>query len=547
MHRIFITSRHAALPPFGSSSETQDSSVAEDQDKSSGRNKRQKPKKKAETGPIVDFDMIAVKNKKNRPDLVLQETGSLPSVFDRDFSAALQAKIDIINVDCWWEDPDADRAAKEVKTETLLQLLELAMNIDRVKDMSETDLEKLIMAVERPIFRYIPEVEAKFLTSDDLVVLTETSWPHLSKHFEILLALVKAAGKDGGDHFSIDYVKKLTFRFYSPDMNERTYLAEIIIAIRTMHPEYHKDIRKFCLNVLTNYLDGVISPHAVLPAMLVLANFVTVKPPTESDKGSLTIYEKYILPMFAAPHYCAFGSQMARIVEIFLRSVPNVTAVKTMKAIVKHFPYTKPQKAVQILPLLTKSLQKMKTSELKEHMLGLFLLYAKCLATPCIKVSEASVSVWNKIELEPLIMDNAKTIYQVIYPILSQAMKECWTNDIGQLIDSVFQVLNRIDSFVFQDLCRQKKSLAPKTDELKQWASIAREAARHDNELNLGSMLVHIQKTFSVASDMDMRRSGSKQCLSPTPAVVAPAVQLAKNRTRSVLNRPGKPPILMPF
>ena len=98
-------------------------------------------------------------------------------------------------------------------------------------------------------------------------------------------------------------------------------------------------------------------------------------------------------------------------------------------------------------------------------------------------------------------MDNAKIIFPFVYPILSKGMKENWSQDIINNIDDIFQTMNRIDSFIFQELCRQKPSQAASVtanDHLKTWAIIARAAAKSDRNLNLATKLAEIQRVFAV-------------------------------------------------
>jgi hypothetical protein len=173
-----------------------------------------------------------------------------------------------------------------------------------------------------------------------------------------------------------------------------------------------------------------------------------------------------------------------------------------MKAILGRFPQTRSNKAIDFLGLLTVVLTKVPNRDLKANMKPIFLLFARSLAMGQVKLAAAACPIWNRIELEPLIMDNAKFIFGLVYPIMTNAIKDTWTPDISQKIDEILRVMNRIDSAVFQDLCRGKRMAvgeAPQ-DELKTWASIARTASKADRGLNLAEKLFEMQRHFSASA-----------------------------------------------
>lgn len=187
--------------------------------------------------------------------------------------------------------------------------------------------------------------------------------------------------------------------------------------------------------------------------------------------------------------------------------------------------------------MLTNAMTKINVRDFKKNMKLLFHLYVKCTVGPQVKVSDASLGVWHKIELEPLIMDNAKVIFPFVYPILSKGMRENWSQDVINNIDDIFQTMNRIDSFIFQELCRQKPSqnnAVTSNDHLKTWAIIARAASKSDSKLNLATKLAEIQRVFAVqqtspTNQINPPKNKSSTNLSST----APLGPLPRNTGRS--------------
>jgi hypothetical protein len=175
-----------------------------------------------------------------------------------------------------------------------------------------------------------------------------------------------------------------------------------------------------------------------------------------------------------------------------------------MAVILRDFPRSRSAKTIEFLHLLTEVLAYVPTTDVKANMRKIFMLFAQCTAMANVKIAAASHPIWNRIELEPFIMDNAKTVFALVYPILQQAQRDSWSLEIVNTIDDIFRILNRIDSFVFQELCRQKPKIAqpavvPVNDPLRVWAGIARSASHMDKALNLSEKLVEMQRVFFAA------------------------------------------------
>jgi hypothetical protein len=156
-----------------------------------------------------------------------------------------------------------------------------------------------------------------------------------------------------------------------------------------------------------------------------------------------------------------------------------------------------------------------------------------------VKLIAAACPVWNRIELEPFIMDNARVVFGLVCPILTTAQKESWSNEISAKIDEVFRILNRIDSTVFQDLCRGKMhSLADSPQErVKSWAGIARAASKVDSELNLAAKLFEIQKQFATGQSPQSFKS-AVSLLKPATKIASEA-DAGRKISKPIIRSPG--------
>jgi hypothetical protein len=257
------------------------------------------------------------------------------------------------------------------------------------------------------------------------------------------------------------------------------------------------------LSTAMGYIEQIHPPHVVAPCLSVAHGIFAEDPPTRDNPANVDLYCRYVLPLLSGLHYSTYQSQMATILEMFVKGVPSLTATPTMKALIAHFPMTRSSKAIEFLRLLTTTVARVPTHDVRANMRDVFLLFANCTALGHVKIAAAATPIWNRIELEPLMIDNARFVFGLALPVLQQAQKDAWSQDIVYSIEEIFKVLTRIDSLVFQEVCRAKPKAGaqnPNQDSLKNWAAVARSASKMDKTVNLGEKLAEIQKVFSASA-----------------------------------------------
>jgi hypothetical protein len=198
-----------------------------------------------DSDPIADFDGLprARNTKSTRSDLVLTPTPPLPPPDCPDFASALAAKLVLCTADCFWDDADADLSAKRIKTVALTEILDLVRADCR---LANPQLAQLIAAIELSIFRRIPEIQPWMLRSDDMILITEPAWPHYWLDYQIMNAI--AAAFPEYPHFSeASYLQSLFDKFCCSDLNERTAVANLLIAIQTARPPLRQKERPLTL------------------------------------------------------------------------------------------------------------------------------------------------------------------------------------------------------------------------------------------------------------------------------------------------------------
>jgi hypothetical protein len=446
--------------------------------------------------PIADFGictslLCALPTLAHRKELFLDPTPPLPSPSHPKFSKALRAKLEICKAECYWLDDKSDCQAKQIKTATLNELLQLSQ---RATTLSKSDLTCFIEGIEAPLFRTALQIDPIFLRPDDMIFFNEPAWPHHFLNYQILLTLAKALPGHSA-LANVTHLKKLIAQFEFPDLTERTSLAQFILAIRAGAPPFTRDILRFILRSCLDYLNGGKSPWVVSPS-LIIANAIFA----ENPQKNISFYIKSILPLLGGIHYICYQMQLSPIIDLFLNNAPTITSTPTLMALITHFPVTTSNKGMEFLRLITVVLTRIPSNDLRANLRPLFGLLTRCGSSGNIKIILASYPAWMRIDLEPTLVENTHELIKFVYPILLQAQRESWSPNIEGTIENIFRLLNRIDSFVFQEFCRQRANLQQLGESsLRNWAMVARMASRIDKTVNLGEKLAEIQKMFSGA------------------------------------------------
>lgn len=484
--QLFLSSRQPVLAPLelegGAEGNKAEEAIA---------SPVKKETKKSVEEPICDLDDIP-KAKKVTSDIKLPDLPPLPDTKDPGFRDALVAKFDLINTQLNFEDTDSDLTAKEVRLTTINQIFNLSTT---PSEISKDDRNYLFDALCQVVFRDVERVRPEFMSSDDLVTFTEPQMGQLSLCYQSILNLMPELP----ERFDLKFVYKLMDRFYLPDTSERNTLSQFVCSIVKNTPEMKGDVLKKCCNILIDYLDKKKVPHVLLPCMTVICELIkgekVLAPYTE-------MYKNYILLGITFPHFNSCSERMQELIELFIEKEPSVV-IPTLQYLLRHFPQTRSNKTIALLNITAKVVAKISQKEFKVYWRQIFDVFMKASCCPQIKVVTASYAIWKNIAIEPMIMDNARKIFPIIYPLLMKALNTKWSSDIETVLNEILSSMNRIDSFVFQDLCRQKgpkaavQTGAPTNDRLKNWATIARGAARTDRDMNLALKLAEIQKTFS--------------------------------------------------
>jgi hypothetical protein len=276
------------------------------------------------------------------------------------------------------------------------------------------------------------------------------SWRHVGLHYHVLKTIVLAA--PATSHFAqISYARRVFGQFDAPDMNERSALAELLLAIGDTRPSLRGAIARLALDCTVDYIERQRSAYAVAPALIVAGEYLATAP----LEWAVPLYCRYILPLFGAVHYDTFHGQMARIVEFFHHAVPEVAAPVTIQALLLRFPNGCVKKSVEFLRLLSSAFQSCPIALPELWMMRALSLLARCLDSGHIKVAVAAAEIWGLHEIESVLRAKAREVLTLVYPLLLRAQKS-WTPSIVDAIGEVFMALHRASPVALREFAKAK-------------------------------------------------------------------------------------------
>jgi len=448
---------------------------------------------------------------KNHIDIVVNAPATLPPVGNPQFHDIFRSRIDVSMLMCDFASEKHDVDAKFVKNSVLQDFILFFESQANSTSLGDGEVQTLLDMIFAHVFREQQDVSQKYMFSDDFVPISEPSMPHLALVYQLLIQIIKAYPEQ--ESLGERFMKRLISRYSTPDISERTLLIGVTTTWLGLHSDETDVIVSYLCTYLIEYMAKERTPHILFPCLSILYQNFSL-----NTEKYITHFTNYILPLLGAPHLTICQSQIQQIIELFINAHANL-AVTIIKALLYHWPKTKSIKLVYFIQQIVYSMTKIKAREFKDIRVPVFKVIAKCSISSHQKVAEAAYSVWTKLPLEPMIMDSARVIFPIVYASVSKGLKTHWSSNIIDLLNSTMESMNRIDSFLFQELCRQKIPIKSEgeRDIVRLWATVSRAAAMHDKSLNLALKLAEIQRTFVKQAQIPITASQSqKKVVSPS-------------------------------
>lgn len=467
---------------------------------------------------------------KHHKDIVLPSLPPLPVTVSPETISLIEQKLTLCCTMCDFTDNDVDKQAKSIKANALKELANIFCSPTNIKDLSPEMIDKFFDMIMTNAFRGRPPIPRKYLYWNDEPIMTDNAWPHLALVYRLLNGYRDIQPKDArfGDW---SWLRQWTPLFAAADMKERDEVLKFCSGCIQNFPEHETRFFDELAFLLVEYREGRSDPFCVTPSLKYL--FERMKANEAKMKYYTDFVTRFVVPLVACPHVSSFYWILTQIFDAVIEADENMAPVY-LRGVLRCWPESKPSKQILFINLINFLVQRLNPSVFEEETRPVFHLYARCAMSCHAKVADASFQIWQNVNIIPMIIDNSKAIFPIVFNVLHRAMKDHWNTRVQNNALNCLKSLHELDPFMFDELTQaQKKGQMAGPDPAgvqlhKNWATVARAAARVDREFNLAKILADIQIRFNattVAASTSQRKPTLPRAInssSPQPGMSLP-------------------------
>lgn len=356
-----------------------------------------------------------------------------------------------------WDDADADRKAKDMKTQTLVELVEYIQTPVGQKIFTETTIGDVVCMVSANIFRPGPPPPPSPIPGGDEVAAgiasggeegdeepyLDPAWTHLQMVYEFFLRFIVSAevkAKTAKKWIDAGFCGRLVEQFDAEDPRERDYLKTILHRIYGKFMTHRGFIRKAIANVFYRFVYETESHHGIGELLEILGSVINgfalpLKP------EHVQFLEKAIIPLHRPRTLARYYQQLCYCVAQYIEKDPS-TLVIILAGILRGWPWTSSSKQIVYLNEIEEILGLSDAETIKPILKPLFTVLAKCVGCEHFQVAERALFLWNN---EKLLNEGilSKAHVGIALPILFSSLQKQaaghWNNTVEHLAKVVLK------------------------------------------------------------------------------------------------------------
>ena len=460
--------------------------------------------------------------------IIIEDTPSLPMADSPSFSKVFKRKIEACNQICSFADEEKEKTSIDRKTKYLTEIHKLFIGASpQSNKLSDEDFEVIFNMAMKNIVRRLPNLGPLVFVNEDVAPLTEPAWVHLQIAYQILSKIL----------FEFPEAPFLTFKTIvrilrvssTSEARERFQIATFISRFVDLRPEFLEPLINKFTKMISAYLDQLSSPFSV--ATIISAFHIILKDSNDVKPFFTKFFKNCIVPLIGDNYFSFFEQTLLSIVSFFIDDDPRNSS-SIVSIILKKWPYTRISKQTTFLAMLMKCMPKMPVRELQPLIPKIFNLLANASDSECYKVAETAFTMWTTAGFERIINDNIKLIVQVFSPHIINAKNNHWSQTVRNNANFAISIISKRDPKFIINFNNQFGNAAIQEAErhLKNWALIARDAARKYIDFNLSKKLNEISAVYTVPT---ISKKG------------VPPLRNHRVRASSMREQPGYKPIII--
>lgn len=398
-----------------------------------------------------------------------------------------RAKLKLCSVLFSFDDPASDKRGKDVKRQTLLELVDYVNTPAGQKIFTESVMGDLMSCVSANVCRALPPVTDDFDPEEDEPVL-EPAWPHLQVAYEFFLRFIvssevnaKAARKYVDQRFCLQLVEL----FDSEDPRERDYLKTILHRIYGKFMSHRSFIRKAISNIFFKFVYETERHNGIGELLEILGSIINGFA-IPLKKEHLQFLVRALIPLHKPKCVGMYHQQLSYCIIQYVEKDAD-TAAPILNGFFKCWPWSCSGKQVLFLNELEEILELLGVDQLAKVSKTLFTNLARCLDSDHFQVVERALFLWNNEHLVNsgcLSRLNAQQVLPIIYGPLHKNSSGHWNATVEGLAQNVLKMYMEYDLEIY-DKCTTEyfslEEMAKKKQEAvaNRWSQIEEKASEN--------------------------------------------------------------------
>lgn len=361
---------------------------------------------------------------------------------------------------CDFSDPSSELNEKEIKRQTLQELLEYVGNNLGVLT-SEAPYPEIVKLFAINLFRTIPPqvnpTGDAYDPEEDEPVL-ELAWPHLQIVYEFFLRFLESP--DFNINFAKRYIDQkfilqLLELFDSEDPRERDFLKTTLHRIYGKFLNLRAFIRRSINNIFFQFIYETERHNGIAELLEILGSIINgfALPLKEEHKQFL---RRVLIPLHKVKSLAVYHPQLAYCVVQFLEK-NNALAQEVVNGLLRYWPKVNSPKEVMFLNELEEVMDVAENHDFQQFMVPLFTKLGQCVSSTHFQVAERALYFWNNDYFVNLMAENMNVLMPIIFPTLYKTSKTHWNKTILGLVYNALKLCMDISPELFDECANQYK------------------------------------------------------------------------------------------
>mmetsp|Transcript_16603 Transcript_16603/g.24579 ORF Transcript_16603/g.24579 Transcript_16603/m.24579 type:complete len:438 (-) Transcript_16603:207-1520(-) len=414
----------------------------------------------------------------------IKELPLLKDINPQKRDALFLQKLQLCSVVFRFDEPSSDQRGKDLKRQTLMELLDFVNTQTGEKMFTEAMYPEVMSMISSSVCRALPPHTADFDPDEDEPRL-EQSWPHLQLVYEFFLRFIVSTevnAKIARKYIDQKFCNQLIELFDSEDPRERDYLKTILHRIYGKFMNHRSFIRKTIGNVFYRFIYETERHNGIGELLEILGSIINGFA-IPLKKEHLTFLQRALIPLHKPKNVHFYHQQLSYCIVQYVEKDPH-TVIPILKGLIRFWPWSCSGKQVLFLNELEDILELVVDEQLEQVHQPLFNLIAQCLGSDHFQVAERSLFLWNNDHLVSkgcFSRTHMESILSVIYKHLHKHSQGHWNSNVVGLAQNVIKMYLDFDEKLFNTIVKeierkQEIERQEKENSARQWKMLEERA-----------------------------------------------------------------------